>query len=311
MGRCGETTGERRWLWSRERAISQHCGRDCAVRGSAAHCGGMPSGKELAVSPDNVRKAFAALQKYVGASKEQSAGLLDDEDELVYMLISLRTTPRTSRKDKPIRLPLPHSLWTGEEPEVCLFVKDRAGEGHKAAKKRLAEESKAGVKKVIGISKLKSKYESYEAKRALCNEFDLFLADDRVLPSLPKLIGKSFFKKKKQPIPVDLTGKDWAGQVAKALHATYMFNTGGSCLNIKVARTSFDTEDAAKNVLAVLRAAVAKIPKQGGNVQAVYLKTAESAALPILQLLPDDASTKIKPEESAPKPKKKAAKAAK
>jgi ribosome biogenesis protein UTP30 len=43
---------------------------------------------------------------------------------------------------------------------------------------------------VIGLSKLRTKYESHEAKRQLCGLYDLFLADDRVLPSLPKLIGK-------------------------------------------------------------------------------------------------------------------------
>lgn len=47
--------------------------------------------------------------------------------------------------------------------------------------------------------------------------------------------GKSFFKKKKQPIPVNLATKDWSAQVEKALGATYMFNSGGSCLNIKCA----------------------------------------------------------------------------
>lgn len=42
---------------------------------------------------------------------------------------------------------------------------------------------------VVGLSKLRTKYESHEAKRQLCNSFDLFLADERVLPSLPKLLG--------------------------------------------------------------------------------------------------------------------------
>lgn len=44
---------------------------------------------------------------------------------------------------------------------------------------------------MIGISKLKGKYEPYEAKRQLCNSYDLFVADDRIVPSLPKLIGES------------------------------------------------------------------------------------------------------------------------
>ena len=145
-----------------------------------------------------------------------------------------------------------------------------------------------GTRQVIGVSRLRAKYESHEAKRALCAAYDLFLADERVVPLLPKLLGmplvlgvctacmqalydhalardtilardrggpagmnqsnllltaacacgahpagRDFFQKKKQPIPVDLRGKDWAGQVAKACGATYMFHTGGTSLNIR------------------------------------------------------------------------------
>jgi hypothetical protein len=42
---------------------------------------------------------------------------------------------------------------------------------------------------VVGVSKLKAKYESHEAKRQLCNSYDMFAADERILPSLPKLLG--------------------------------------------------------------------------------------------------------------------------
>ncbi len=49
------------------------------------------------------------------------------------------------------------------------------------------------------------------------------------------MAGKKFFQKKKQPIPVDLTAKDWAGQVRKATEATYMFHTGGTSLSIRQA----------------------------------------------------------------------------
>jgi hypothetical protein len=56
--------------------------------------------------------------------------------------------------------------------------------------------------------------------------------------------GKSFFKKKKQPIPVDLTHKDWAAQVKRATEATYMFHTGGSCLNIRCTTPYFSASQA-------------------------------------------------------------------
>ena len=55
----------------------------------------------------------------------------------------------------------------------------------------MKQEKLAKVAKVIGLSKLKSKYESHEAKRNLCAQYDLFIADDRIIPSLPKLIGES------------------------------------------------------------------------------------------------------------------------
>ena len=48
-----------------------------------------------------------------------------------------------------------------------------------------------GMVQVVGISKLKTKYEAHESKRRLCSEYDLFCADERVLPQLPKLLGAS------------------------------------------------------------------------------------------------------------------------
>ena len=44
-------------------------------------------------------------------------------------------------------------------------------------------------RQVVGVSKLRTKYESHEAKRILAGAYDLFVADERVIPSLPKLLG--------------------------------------------------------------------------------------------------------------------------
>ena len=45
--------------------------------------------------------------------------------------------------------------------------------------------------------------------------------------------GKTFFKKKKQPIPVDLTKADWGAQIQRACQATYMYPASGSSLSIR------------------------------------------------------------------------------
>jgi len=54
---------------------------------------------------------------------------------------------------------------------------------------------------------------------------------------LPTAAGKTFFKKKKQPIPVNLGAKDWSAQVRKACDATYMYPSSGSSLNIRCVLT--------------------------------------------------------------------------
>lgn len=137
-----------------------------------------------------LKKAVKSLLKYVGEQQESGPAQLLEEDELLHLVVALKKAPVGPRKDKPIHLAIPHPLFTADGAEICLFVKDHKGEGHKAAKARLAQLQKnGGVNKVVGLSKLRTKYESHEAKRQLCNSYDLFLADERIIPSLPKLIG--------------------------------------------------------------------------------------------------------------------------
>ena len=82
----------------------------------------------------------------------------------------------------------------------------------------------------------------------LLKENALFLADERVIPLLPGLLGKAFFKAKKyvsynlssptlfnlmeknrQPIPVCLTRKDLKGELEHAISSTYMHQNQGTC----------------------------------------------------------------------------------
>lgn len=174
-----------------------------------------------------------------------------------------------------------------------ILLQQYTGEGHKESKKKVKEDGIVGISKVVGLSKLKTKYESFEAKRQLCNSYDLFVADERVLGSLPKLIGKSFFKKKKQPIPVRLTGKDWASQVRKACEATYLFFSGGSSLTIKVAKTSQTEGECVDNFVEAVKGVVEHVPKKWSGVKALYIKTAQSVALPVYQAEEEAAPIKI------------------
>jgi ribosome biogenesis protein UTP30 len=97
------------------------------------------------------------------------------------------------------------------------------------------------------VTKLRNKYKPYEAKRLLCASYDLFLADDRVLPLLPKLLGKEFYKKKKYferdllfpnvsipvfriPTPIDLASpKKLKEEIETAISSAYLFLASGPC----------------------------------------------------------------------------------
>ena len=83
----------------------------------------------------------------------------------------------------------------------------------------------------------------------LLKENGMFLADERVIPLLPRLLGNKFFKAKKsvrvlvspvrnvyslclvdrQPIPVCLTRKDLKGELERAISSSYMHQNLGTC----------------------------------------------------------------------------------
>uniref|UniRef100_A0A7S0S7C7 Ribosomal protein L1 n=1 Tax=Mantoniella antarctica TaxID=81844 RepID=A0A7S0S7C7_9CHLO len=247
------------------------------------------------VDPAQVAKAVAALTTHIEKVRSEGKSQLFDEDgdgDTYNLMISMRKVPAKG-SNKLVPIAIPHPLLNLDVAEVCLIVKDHLGEGHKDAKKRVAAMEKCGVAKVLGISKLRNNYKPHEAKRKLCDSYDLFCADARVLPLLPKLLGKTFFKKKRQPVPVDLTKKDWPAQIRKAAAATYVHMGAGTCISVKVGKSAQSQAEVVANALAAIAGAVEVIPRKWANVQCIYMKTIESVALPIYNAMPE-------PEEATP-----------
>jgi ribosome biogenesis protein UTP30 len=82
---------------------------------------------------------------------------------------------------------------------------------------------------VIGLTKLRKNYKSYEDRRKLLRSYDLFVADEKVVTFLPALLGKVFYEKKKQPVPVRIRGSV-AGPVQKVLGSTFAYLNSGVCM---------------------------------------------------------------------------------
>ncbi|XP_015893318.3 uncharacterized protein LOC107427461 [Ziziphus jujuba] len=239
------------------------------------------------VSNQMVQKAVNALLKWRNSKAQtKKPQLIDNDDEFVYLILTLKKIPSKDRINA-YKIPLPHSLHS-QFSDLCLIVDDRPKSGltkDDAAKKIKSED--IPISKILKFSKLKSDYRPFEAKRKLCDSYDMFLADKRVIPLLPRLLGKHFFKKRKIPVPVDLKHKNWKEQVEKVRGSALLYLRTGTCCVVRVAKVSMDMEEIIENVVAAINGVVEVVPRKWGNVRSLHLKLLESLALPIYQAVPD------------------------
>lgn len=89
----------------------------------------------------------------------------------------------------PIKYPLVDPRTSG----VCLITKDP----QRQYKDLLEQHQIKFISRVIGVEKLKGKFKAFEARRLLLKENTMFLADERVIPLLPRLLGSKWFDAKK------------------------------------------------------------------------------------------------------------------
>ncbi|KAG1906788.1 ribosomal protein L1p/L10e family-domain-containing protein [Suillus fuscotomentosus] len=180
-------------------------------------------------------------------------------------------------KIKPFKIPLKHPLIDPRVTPVCLITKDPQREY-----KDLLESHKIKfISRVVGITKLKGKFKSYEARRMLLKENGMFLADERVIPLLPGLLGKKWFDAKKQPIPVCLTRKDLKGELERAIESSYMHQNRGTCTSVKIGLLSHTPEKILDNMKISFPAIVKNIKGNWDNIQSLHIKTNSSISLPI------------------------------
>jgi ribosome biogenesis protein UTP30 len=173
------------------------------------------------------------------------------------------------------------------------------------------------ITRVIDLSHLKTKFKAYEAQRKLFTDHDIFLADDRIINQLPKVLGKTFFKSTaKRPIPVVLMaarervdGKRIArpktvkkekrdpvenvnarplpeivSEIRKAVGSALVHLSPSTNTAVKVGYAGWPAEHLAANIETVAAALVDRfVPQKWDNVRSLYVKGPETAALPLWQ----------------------------
>jgi len=238
------------------------------------------------ISTEQVEKAVGALKAYLAgqvkpaAEKTTTKKDLFEREEEFSVIINLRKVPEND-KLKPIRIPIPNTIYGRDGVDICLFVKDPQAEWEEF----LNNNPVKNVKKVVSLKSLRTDYKSYQHRRELLNQFDFFFADERIIPLLPPLLGSKFFDAKRQPPAVNFAS-GFKKNLVEARDSTYLHIPQGPVINVKVGHSDQTKDQIAENITAAIPAIVEKIPRKWKNVQSIFVKTATSAALPIYTALP-------------------------
>ncbi|PWA95247.1 Ribosomal protein L1 [Artemisia annua] len=246
----------------------------------------------MAISPSTTTAAIDALLKWhKTTTTTQTNNLNPEDDNFIYLVLTLKNIPQKGGphgiRTTPYKIPLPNSLYSS--PQVCLIIDDRPNSNltSKQAKEKIVNES-IPVSKVIKLSKLRTDYKPFEAKRRLCDSYDVFFADKRVVPFLPKLLGKSFFKTRKLPLGVDLGHKNWKEQIERGFRFGLLSFGSGTCSVVRVARVGMEKGEIVENVCRGVEGVVGFVGGKGIlGVRSLHLKFSGSVALPLYQSLPD------------------------
>lgn len=253
----------------------------------------------------NITKALTALYDYEKRKAKESSAktsssknkqkkknlLADDEDEegdgsgsvdkmAVYLTVAMKKIPEKPGL-KPHRLTVPHPWRSAQSTDgslsICLITKDP----HDEYKQRIRSLNLPAITKVMPLSKLRTHFKPFEAKRQLKASYDLFLADNRIVPLLPKLLGCKFFDTKKQPVVVDMTAGDLEAELSAATEAALLFFSSGPCSTVKIGLYGQGLEQVRENCEAVIKEVVSRVPGGWSGLKSLHIKTNQSISLPI------------------------------
>ncbi|KAI5298796.1 hypothetical protein KEM55_002919 [Ascosphaera atra] len=307
------------------------------------------SGSPYQLQNDQVVKASSALLKHIKSHDKQATketgkkNLLagdesESEDELeketpVWLIVTTKKHIVDKNRLKPGKIAVPHSINDSESLRICLITADP----QRAVKDVVADPAfptslSSRITTIIGYSKLKAKYHTFESRRQLLSEHDVFLADDRIINRLVDALGKIFYKSSKRPIPINIaeiqkkdgkrlkkderkrppTDEKYAAVASPAIVAKEIEKTLGcvpvhlapaTTTAVRVGRVGFTPEQIAENISAVVQGLTERFVTKGWrNIKGIHVKGPETMALPIwlaseLWVSEDDVQEKNEIEE--------------
>lgn len=134
------------------------------------------------------------------------------------------------------------------------------------------------------------------------------LADEAIVPSLPRTLGKAFFGRgKSTPVPIRITPLNVVKVVEEAFGRTYVRKNQGNCVVIRIGYAGMSVAELAENVLAVWERCVEgkRLTKEGvEGMRSAFVKSSNSVALPVWAADELFSERDVLEEALAEKPKK-------
>ena len=253
----------------------------------------------------------AAIKEDSKSGKQSLITVEEDDDNsatAVWLIVTTKKHITDTKRLKPAKISVPNPLNTSSATTICLITADpQRTYKDIVSSPAFPSALSARITRVIGVSKIKTKYKQYEAQRQLLAEHDIFLADDRIITQLPKLLGKNFYKTSaKRPIPVSIqapsprsegkkiarakgegagpaaTPQAIAAEIEKAIQGALVHLSPSTNTSVRVGYSGWDAEKIAENVEVIANVLIEKfVPKKWRGVRAMHIKGPSTAALPI------------------------------
>ncbi|GAB2248081.1 hypothetical protein Droror1_Dr00007963 [Drosera rotundifolia] len=229
------------------------------------------------VSPQTIQAALKTLKKQITTNLTPPSS-----SDPIFLVITLKKAPSSKGPTRAHTIPLPYPPPPFSSNNLCCLILND-GPTLLELKKRAADERMVLVSRLIGVSELKDELDGgNEARRRLCDQFDMFFVEKGVSDVVKGLLGKCFYKKKKVPVPVEMRGVEWKKEIERVLGSAMLFLGNGTCSTVKVGRVGMEEDEVVENVVEV-GDRVVEVVGGWNEVRSLHLKLSWSVAVPVYQ----------------------------
>jgi len=188
-------------------------------------------------------------------------------NQSIELIINLRDIDMKKPESKiQESIELPHAV--GKQSKICVIAT-----GELALKAR-----RAGADLVIERAELEALAGDKKKQKALVNEYDHFISEAPLMPTVGRVLGAVLGPKGRMPTPVAPTA-NIADTIEKQRKTVQIRLRGQPILQCRIGTEDMTDEQIAENIEAVIRRLEGKLKRGLKNIRSIVIKTAMGPAI--------------------------------